>query len=202
MLVFIDESGDPGFRLDRGASPIFVAAMVVFGSPDEAAETQMRIEESEARRCHRLEFKFNKCSNNVRDKFFQVARQCPFKIRSIVVQKQFIYSPRLKADKERFYQYFVNMMMKNDNGLLRNARVTIDGSGDREFRRNLNAALGRHRGGAVKDVRFKDSRNDVLVQLADMCAGAIARSYRSDRADGRRWRDMLQPRIDDVWDFV
>ena len=30
MLVFIDESGDPGFSLERGASPIFVAAMVIF----------------------------------------------------------------------------------------------------------------------------------------------------------------------------
>jgi hypothetical protein len=30
MLVFIDESGDPGFKLDGGSSPVFVAAMVIF----------------------------------------------------------------------------------------------------------------------------------------------------------------------------
>jgi hypothetical protein len=55
--------------------------------------------------------------------------------------------------------------------------------------------------GVIKDVRFKDSKNDVLVQLADMCAGAIARSYRKDRRDSARWRTMLKPRIEDVWEF-
>ena len=30
MLVFIDESGDAGLDVAGGASPIFVAAMVVF----------------------------------------------------------------------------------------------------------------------------------------------------------------------------
>lgn len=89
-----------------------------------------------------------------------------------------------------------------DNGVLSEARVVIDGSGDREFRQNLNAAMRKKLGsGAIKDVRFKDSERDTLVQLADMCAGAIARSYRKDRKDGVRWRNMLAPRIDDIWNF-
>lgn len=36
MLVFIDESGDPGFQLDRDSSPIFALAMVVFSDAEEA----------------------------------------------------------------------------------------------------------------------------------------------------------------------
>jgi len=148
------------------------------------------------------EFKFNKCSDSVRDIFFATVRRLPFQVRAIVVRKEVIYSPRLKADKDRFYEYFVKMMMSYDNGVLCNARVIIDGSGDREFRQNLNAALRRRlRSKAVKDVRFKNSKGDVLVQLADMCAGAIARSYRDDRSDKDRWRKMLAPRINDVWEF-
>ena len=30
MLVFIDESGDPGFKIEKGSSPVFVTAMVIF----------------------------------------------------------------------------------------------------------------------------------------------------------------------------
>ena len=30
MLVFIDESGDAGFKLDRGSTNVFAVAMVVF----------------------------------------------------------------------------------------------------------------------------------------------------------------------------
>jgi hypothetical protein len=84
---------------------------------------------------------------------------------------------------------------------LDDARVVIDGSGDREFRLMLQKSLRRQAGDRVKSIAFSNSKNDLLVQLADMCAGAIARSFRMDRPDRRRWRQMLRPRIDDVWIF-
>ena len=40
MLVFIDESGDPGFRIAKGSSPVFVVAMVVFADRVAATRTQ------------------------------------------------------------------------------------------------------------------------------------------------------------------
>lgn len=202
MLVFIDESGDPGFKTEKGATPIFVAVMVIFANGEDAAATQAAIEASEARRLHKPEFKFSKCDDRVRDVFFGAVRNCPFRVRAIVVRKELIYSARLKADKESFYEYFVKQMMRFDDGVLKDAQVIIDGSGDREFRRNLNTALRRRLGsGVIREVRFKNSSRDVLVQLADMCAGAIARSYRKDRAEPYRWRRMLGPRLNDVWDF-
>ena len=203
MLVFIDESGDPGFKIAKGASPIFVAAMVIFADGEAAAATQAAIAGSTVREKHRGEFKFSKCSGHVRDAFFEVVRHCPFRVRAIVVRKEVIYSDRLRTSKEGFYQYFVHGMLKHDNGTLAGARVVIDGSGDREFRKRLNSALRqRLRAGAIRAVSFKDSRSDNLVQLADMCAGAIARSYRKDRDDPLRWRNMLAPHINDVWDFL
>lgn len=202
MRVFIDESGDPGFKTDKGATPIFVVAMVIFENDDDAQNTQTAIDAIRPNTVKTREFKFNKCDDNFRDTFFLAARECPFKVRAIVVDKSVIYSPRLRADKEKFYEYFVNQMMRYDNGVLSDARVIIDGSGDREFRQNLNAAMRRKLGtGVIKDVRFKDSSHDTLLQLADMCAGAIARSYRTDRKDPHRWRAMLKPRIDDIWQF-
>jgi Protein of unknown function (DUF3800) len=202
VLVFIDESGDPGFKVSKGASPVFVAAMVVFDSGDAASKTKEAIEESEARKRHRREFKFSKCSDRVRDAYFEAVCSSPFGVRAIVVRKEVIYSPRLQANKERFYEYFVKQMMKYDGGMLKDARVVIDGSGDRAFRQSLNAALRHYLGaGVIRQIRFKDSRADVLVQLADMCAGAVARSYRTDRRDARRWRRILRSRISDIWEF-
>ena len=202
MLVFIDESGDPGFKLDKGASRIFAAAMVIFETKEAAAITQRAIEESDARRIYKGEFKFNKCSHAVRDVYFRVIRKCPFKVRAIVVQKDVIHSPRLKANKDKFYEYFVKSMLNYDSGILKEAVIVIDGSGNREFRQNLSAALRRKLGsGIIKNIRFKNSKTDILVQLADMCVGAIARSYRADRDQSDRWRQQLAPRINDVWTF-
>ena len=53
----------------------------------------------------------------------------------------------------------------------------------------------------MKSCEFSDSSRDLLIQLADMVVGAIARSYRSDRPDKDAWRRMLAKRIDDVWEF-
>ena len=107
MLVFIDESGDPGFKLDRGASPIFVAAMVIFDTAERASLTQAVIAESPVRRVHKpKEFKFNRCSDETRDLFFEAVAGCPFSVRAIAVKKEIIYSPRLISDKERFYEIF------------------------------------------------------------------------------------------------
>lgn len=202
MLVFIDESGDAGFRVEQGSSPVFVAAMVIFADGDAASATEAALARSEARRLHKTEFKFSKTRDDVRDLFFQAVRDQPFRVRAIVVEKAVIRSAHLKTDKESFYEFFVKQMLRHDDGRLTDARVIIDGSGDRDFRKRLSAAIRkRMRDGAVKDCRFSNSANDALVQLADMCAGAIARSYRTDRADRRRWRDMLRPRIDNVWQF-
>jgi hypothetical protein len=55
--------------------------------------------------------------------------------------------------------------------------------------------------GAIEKIMCNNSKNDRLVQLADMCAVAIVRSYRNDRADHDRWRTMLKDRIEDVWEF-
>jgi hypothetical protein len=71
-----------------------------------------------------------------------------------------------------FYSFFVKSMLRFDGGLLENARTDVDGSGDRSFRQELQAYL----------------RSDRLLQLADMCTGAIARSYHLDRDEQFRWR--------------
>ncbi len=202
MLVFIDESGDPGFKVASGSSPVFVMAMVMFENGEAAQQTSLNIEELRKRLGFRTEFKFNKSREEVRDAFFEAVRGCPFRVRAIVVEKQRIRSSILREQKDAFYNFFLKTMVRFDNGRLSSARIIIDGSGDRAFRQGLAKHVTRNAAkGAIKDVRFKDSANDALVQLADMCAGAIARSYRIDRAEANRWRNMLNKHIDDVWDF-
>ena len=201
MLVFIDESGDPGFKVDRGSTPVFAAAMVVFETTEAASHADACIEKALADLRAYPEFKFNRSRDEVRDGFFSAVSGCSFCVRAIVVQKDLIYSDRLRSEKEEFYRFFVKNMVKYDGGLLENAKVIIDGSGERLFRQDLERHLKRHAGGAIKSVKFADSRRERLVQLADMAVGAIARSYRTDRKDADRWRRQLGSKLRDVWEF-
>lgn len=202
MLVFIDESGDPGFKISKGSSPLFVVSLVAFRKVEDSLLAQRAINEVAARFGIRNEFKFSQSRDEVRDAFFMALSSIDYCVRAIVIQKERVYSSRLRTEKEAFYSYFVKTMLKFDNGLLVNAKVIIDGSGDQSFKKELSRYLKRHTGpGAIRDVRFSNSKNDRLVQLADMCTGAIARSYRDGRADAYRWRNMLSSKIEDVWEF-
>lgn len=202
MLVFIDESGDPGFKLTKGSSPVFVVALVGFRYINESIAVSAAIDGVSRKLRLPTEFKFSKCRPEIRDAFFEAVLPFDFCVRAIVVKKDKIYSSKLRDDKSTFYSFFVKSMLKFDNGLLSNAKVIIDGSGDQAFKRELAGYLRRHTGeGAVKTIRFSDSKNDRLIQLADMCTGAIARSYRDDRDDARRWRNAIAKKIEDIWDF-
>jgi Protein of unknown function (DUF3800) len=202
MLVFIDESGDPGFKLTKGSSATFVAVLVAFHDREAAQQAEEAIAALAQQKGLVSEFKFHKSRPELKDAFFSAIAPLDFCVRAIVVEKERIYSAHLRANKESFYSFFVKSMLKFDEGLLSGATVVIDGSGDRAYRRELALYLKRHCGPkAIKRVKFADSSTDRLVQLADMCAGAIARSYRRDRADAHRWREALAPKIDDVWEF-
>jgi len=201
MLVFIDESGDPGFKIEEGSSQLFVAAMVIIEDKASAQAIESRIQACQEKLRAYPEFKFNKCHNNVRDGFFRSVGGMRFSVRAIVVNKYLIYSDNLKNNKETFYNYFLRQMLKHDNENLRKAKIIIDGSGDRAFRKELKKYLRKNLGGRVRDVRFGNSENDYLLQLADMSAGAIARAHRTDRRKATRWYEKLQQHIEDDWQF-
>ena len=204
MLVFVDESGDPGFKIEKGSSPVFVLSMAIF---DDAACADSASQTIEAlRRDLRVkpEWKFNKASDDNKDAFFNGVQGCAFRTRSIVVQKRLIYSRHLRTVKDDFYRFFVRMLMEHDANILRDAKVVIDGSGEAKFRKELGTYLRRNlASGAIRKIGMKDSKSDPLLQLADMAAGCIARSYRDDRTNPERWRNMLarNGQLDNVWDF-
>lgn len=201
MLVFIDESGCPGFKFTRGSDPIFGLGMVIFANGEDASATEETITALRSKLQHKTEFKFSKSTDKLRDVFFCGIAGCPFAVRALIVRKELLHSQQLRSHVDSFYSYFVKMLMAHDNGTLTAARVRIDGSGSREFQRALGTYLRRELGSRLKDVKMSDSARDQLMQLADMCIGAITRAYRDKRHDAERWKIMLKPRIGDIWHF-
>jgi hypothetical protein len=201
MLVFIDESGDPGFKLDKGSTSHFVVAMVIFHDENEVEQCSLAISTLRTKLGFRSEFKFNNSSHRIKDDFFSSIAPFSFEIWALVVQKRIIYSPALINDDEKFYNYFVKSLISY-GAKLKNAKIKIDGSGNRNFRSHLEKYLKRELPKeAIKSVKFANSQNNNLIQLADMVAGAIARSYKADKADAKRWRTMLESKIENCWEF-
>jgi len=94
MLVLIDESGDPGFKLSKGSSRYFAVAMVIFQDMQQAESASNAIRAARTTLRVNPEFKFNKCSDPVRNKFFDAVLPFNFAIRALVVDKAKIYSKK------------------------------------------------------------------------------------------------------------
>ena len=70
MLVLIDESGCPGFKLTKGSTPYFVVSMVIFKDFAQAEGASKAIEGLRQALGVNPEFKFSKTHPSVKDKFF------------------------------------------------------------------------------------------------------------------------------------
>lgn len=206
MIVFIDDSGDPGFKIEKGSSKVFVIALVIFDDNLEAEKTSLSIKE--LRRKLKVsdfyEFKFNKCNSRFRKNFIETTKGFKYRVRAIVVKKDVIYSSRLKNYKEDFYNHIVMQVLKHSEGFIKKAKLKFDKRGEKFIRDNLRVYLSRELDNKNKkifsDLKFVDSKENTLIQLADMVAGSIFAKY-SEK--DKKYFELFKEakRFENVWVF-
>lgn len=207
MLVFLDDSGDAGFKVGEGSSAYFVIALVIFDDELEALETQVKIRRLR-RELHRpddYEFRFNGCSHEFRKRFLEAVSTCRFRYRAIVLSKAGVYGRELRRSKESFYNYAIKMVLKHSAGTIQDAKLRFDSHGERSVRRALTTYLRQELNTpsfrTFKELKFKDSKKDDLIQLADMVAGAVRKSFERSKPEDAVYRELMKAREDEVWPF-
>lgn len=207
MLVFIDESGDTGFKVQKGSSAHFVISLIIFDDDLEAEETALIIKKFKKRlnKSDRFEFKFNKCDISLRSDFLNLVKNCNFRVRSIVLNKDALYSQNLRKEKELFYNFALRNVLEYNNDTIMNAKIRLDGRGERVFRQQLSLYLRKYLNSktkkVIKNLRFRDSKDDVLIQLADMVSGSLRRYYDHATLDYDVYWKIIKKRSEDMWEF-
>lgn len=198
MLVFVDESGDPGVKIQAGSSAFFVVTLVIFNDGQEAEAVDQRVDllRRELRFHPRFEFRFNKLKPMLRRQFLEAVLPYDFFYFAICVNKAGLYGEGFKH-KEPFYKYTCSLVFENAKPHLDQATVVIDGSGSREFRRQLERYLklkiNQKDKRYIKKVKIQASDSNNLVQLADMVSGAVYRSF-GDKGDALNYRRIISQR--------
>ncbi len=197
MLVFIDESGDPGRKIAQGSSRFFVLAVVIFDDDGEAARCAQAIE----RLADRLgrgsaEFKFSRDSHRTRLAFIDVVKQFRFRYRVFVLNKDphRLYGPGFNS-KDSLYKWVCGTALKDVSAEWENATIVLDRSGEKTFQRQLKSYLRRevrslHGPGRIKRVKANTSDSERLLQLADYTAGVVNR-----HEVGKKWGSEYFSRI-------
>lgn len=204
MYIYLDESGDTGFKFHRGSSRYFIIGLIMVADPvplHQAIDNlRLRLGLPEDH-----EFKFARTHHEGRVAFFEALRPSPYQVRCLVVDKSRLTSASLRI-KERFYNYLVKLVLEHDFGTITNARLVIDESfKDKAKKMHLTTYLRRHLNvdtgsGARKitGIAYHESHRDNMLQAADMVVGAIARSY--EKGD-RQYHQLIRKKIQDEWIF-
>lgn len=200
MLVFIDESGDPGMKCGGGSSRLFTVTLLAFEDNAEALAADQRIGllKRELGFPDHFEFHFNKLRPEFRESFLKAVSPYEWFYYSIVINKEKLTGKGFQFP-DSFYKYTFSLVFENAKPYLNEATVVIDGSGSRQFQRQLSTYLRKKVNNPndssrfIRKIKVQDSRNNHLIQMADMVCGAVARSF-SEKEDARVCHSLISHR--------
>jgi hypothetical protein len=202
MFVYLDESGDTGFKFDHGSSRYFVITLLIVADPlpfhtavDELREGLGFVASNE--------FKWVNSSQEVRWAFLRMLRKQDFTARILVVDKSLMTRVHMR-NRETFYNFLVQMILRHDNGTIRGATIILDESvKSKKSKQHLASYLRRElnpntREARIKEVRYHRSHADNLIQAADMLSGAIYTRYHRGNSE---FFDYIRVKISDLWEW-
>lgn len=201
MFVYLDESGDTGFKFNKGSSRFFVVTILLTPDPVplNAAIDELRVTLN-FRANH--EFKFYNSRDEVRQSFLRTLNRHEVLFRALVVDKHKLTRPHLRK-REIFYNYLLRLLLQHDNDRIHDATLIIDqrdkGKKNQQslatyLRRTLNTSANDH--GKIKTVRYHESHRDNLLQAVDMVAGAVHAQCAKSQPEYCR---LIRTKLDDIW---
>jgi hypothetical protein len=203
MPTFIDESGDVGFEPD--SARYFRLAAVWVPSSDAAAAFRNTVRELRLRHHLPNDYEFKYFSTRkipiVCEEFFRMALGQSFRFSVCCIDKT---AEQSLITNRRAIHYLSSMSIATAMRHVyvgdhrHNEPVTVDDNGDSTFLATITHAFrGIQSGGRplVGHPRFKDSKSDELLQLADMTCGAVGQHverYPCDNQDEPCWYEIIK----------
>ena len=205
QIIYIDDSGDAGFKFKRGSSEYFSIVCVVFDDWLDAEETALRI-----KRLRRTlgwpdtrEFKFHNSSSKTRQAFLNTVNSCNFKVWAITVNKSGIQTVEAKKNAGKFYNFIIKELLLHHMHNIFSASVHIDGEAKRAYKQAAFTYIRQHVNKDAKrivNMVFADSVGNDLIQLADMVVGAVQRSKQTEKTDSTLYYSIIENKVD-LWDY-
>lgn len=168
--LWIDESGDCGFKFNRGSSRFLVIVAVYL-----TGKANINKEISKLRSDRNYEFKFSKSSNKTRKALLSLIGKLPIEYKAIVVDKQKL---SLKLKSQQLYCELIRRLFYDNNPKLEKAILILDEATSKIHHREFNNILKRYLSkNIIAKIRQKRSKGEIMIQVADMICGSIFRKY-------------------------
>lgn len=197
MFAYVDDSGDSGFKFDKGSSRYVVIAACIFDSWDDVQEAWQLIDMVRCNqhngvvfRRYDREFKYNRTRMPLKDSFFDILSGAHYSVRVIFADKRKIYSRNFREDPNMLKSHLIRQLFTHTYGQVSDCVLSIDGRDTRAFgipdEKYLLESVNSVKSGILSSVHFVDSKESPLIQLADMTAGAVHSVLERGSSDAQR----------------
>ena len=202
-FVIVEDSGDLGVK-GSSTSHFIVVAVIIIGE-DRKDKLIARIDEyrNELGWKDTHEFKFNKTKKIIIEEFINRVCDYPFSIHVMVLDKSKISVAPEIISGISLYNYVVKNLLTSID--ISNPYITIDGVSSKKHEQKVKAYLRqtlRLRGIKKSEIKFADSKKDSLVQLADIVAGSVARSFSEKRTNTNKFLTLFKDRLVQVDELI
>lgn len=196
MYIYLDESGDTGFKFRRGSSRYFVITLLIVEDTHSIEKGIDNLRKTLSLSSN-FEFKFSKTHKKIKQKFFTELLKYQFKIRAIVVDKKQIGATYLRVNRILFYNFIIKLVLKYDTDAITKATLIVDLSKGKREIRQFNKYITKELGNIHK-IKHLRSHSDNMIQVADMISGAI---YRKFATGDKTYLNMLEGKIENILEF-
>ena len=202
QFIFLDDAGDTGIK--NSATGHFVVAAIIV---DDSKNLENLIVAMNGFRAglgwvDMHELKFNSTKKSIIRNLLQFITQFEFFICAAVIDKAKITVMPQLASGESLYNFTIKELLLRLN--LSEPIIFIDGVAHKRqaerVRTYLRQSLKEHGVNKCK-IRFVDSRKDVLIQLADVVAGSIARSYNKEKNDHNDYLNLIESKVKGIFEI-
>lgn len=195
-ILYIDDSGDTGFKKSSSSHFLIAAVIVLDEDSKQSLSDAITLFRQNLGWAELHELKFNTTEKKIVLSFIDVIVKYDFTAQVMVLDKSKIDPSKIPKDKESLYHYVIKELLTRLE--LTNPVITIDGRAGRQYAKRIRGYLRQ----SLKDngvfrskIYFVDSRKNPLIQLSDIVAGAVARSYNTDKTDSKVYLDKLGDKI-------
>jgi len=176
-----DEAGQTGFKFEKGSTPLFLVTLLLTNDPSTIREHINRLRVRLGVTDH-AEFRFHSTPHAHRLAFLSTLATCDLAVRALFVDKRVLPAEFRRMKSWDFYAFFVcELLDRLPVGELDGTILYLDDFGPRKVtiralrQRLKQIGLINPKANPLKRIAFKRSRGEMLIQAADMVAGAVYR---------------------------
>ncbi len=201
VYAFTDESGAFGWDLDNPSVSTHFIISAIIVEESKLHEVRQGVEDIAMKYFSGGEIKSSNIGKKVdrRKMVLSETLKLPYSIFTLVIDKRLLIDyPGLKY-KQSFYKFMNNIVHKELRGQFEKLTIVADEIGGSDYMKSFSSYVK-----AREDVRtllgeadfqFENSKNDRVVQLADLISGSLAKEYDNHLCDGVQYHKLLEKKI-------